>query len=74
MDNLGEKMNYKGYIGKVEYDKESHIYAGEVINTRTVITFQGKSAKESEDAFMASVDDYIEWCMVDGVKPEINNL
>ncbi|SFW61346.1 hypothetical protein [Selenomonas ruminantium] len=67
-------MNYKGYIGKAEYDKENCIYAGEVINTRTVINFQGTSVKESEDAFKASVDDYIEWCMVDGVKSEINNL
>ena len=32
-------MKYKGYIGKVEYDEEARIFAGEVINTRSVITF-----------------------------------
>ena len=41
-------MNYKGYIGKVEYDEENHIFSGEVINTRSVITFQGDSVKELE--------------------------
>ena len=63
-------MNYKGYIGKVEFDDEQHIFTGEVINTRAVITFQGTSVKELEDEFKDSVDDYIEWCKQDGVEPE----
>ncbi|NEX02836.1 Predicted nuclease of the RNAse H fold, HicB family [Pseudobutyrivibrio sp. NOR37] len=63
-------MNYKGYIGKVDFDDEQHIFTGEVINTRAVITFQGSSVKELEDEFKNSVDDYIEWCNKDGVEPE----
>jgi len=34
-------MNYKGFIGVVEYDDDARIFSGKVINTRTVITFQG---------------------------------
>jgi len=34
-------MDYKGYIGDVKYDSDAHIFHGEVINTRDVITFQG---------------------------------
>ena len=34
-------MMYKGYVGEVEYDDEYKIFSGSVINTRTVITFQG---------------------------------
>ena len=41
-------MNYKGYIGNVEYDDEAKIFAGTVINTKTVITFQGTSVEEIE--------------------------
>ncbi|PHU40420.1 toxin-antitoxin system HicB family antitoxin [Pseudobutyrivibrio ruminis] len=63
-------MNYKGYIGKVDFDDEQHIFTGEVINTRAVITFQGSSVKELEDEFKNSVDDYIDWCNKDGVEPE----
>ena len=63
-------MNYKGYIGKVEFDDEQHIFTGEVINTRAVITFQGTSVRELEDEFKDSVDDYVEWCKQDGVEPE----
>ena len=48
-------MNYKGYIGNVEYDDEAKIFAGKVINTKTVITFQGTSVDEIEKEFKASV-------------------
>ena len=63
-------MNYKGYIGKVEYDDENRIFTGEVINTRTVITFHGDSVDELEKEFHASVDDYLDWCKEDGIEPE----
>jgi predicted HicB family RNase H-like nuclease len=63
-------MNYKGYIGQVEYDDEQHIFSGSVINTRDVITFQGETVQELEKAFRDSVDDYLAWCREDGVEPE----
>ena len=63
-------MEYKGYIGKVEYDSDARIFAGSVINTRTVITFQGESVDELEKEFRASVDDYLQWCKEDGIVPE----
>lgn len=61
-------MNYKGYIGRVEYDEENYIFSGEVVNTKTVITFQGTSVKEIEGEFKASVDDYLAWCKEDGIE------
>ena len=55
-------LMYKGYIGHVEFDDEADIFYGEVINTRDVITFQGKSATEIKKAFRESVDDYLNFC------------
>lgn len=63
-------MNYKGYIGNVEYDEEAKIFSGTVINTRDIITFQGTSVKEIEKEFRNSIDDYLAWCKEDGVEPE----
>lgn len=63
-------MDYKGYIGDVKYDSDAHIFHGDVINTRDVITFQGKSVDELEKAFQDSIDDYLIWCVEDGVEPE----
>ena len=64
-------MEYKGYIGMVEYDDHAKFFHGDVINTKTVITFQGKSVDEIEQAFRDSVDDYIAWCEEEGVAPEM---
>lgn len=63
-------MEYKGYIGTVTYDDEARIFHGEVINTRDVITFQGKTVKQIEKAFRDSIDDYVEFCESEGVSPE----
>ena len=63
-------MKYKGYIGKVSYDDEAKIFHGEVVNTRDVITFQGKSVKELDKAFRDSIEDYLEYCKDLGENPE----
>jgi predicted HicB family RNase H-like nuclease len=63
-------MEYKGYIGEVTFDSDAHIFHGEIINTRDVITFQGKTVDELEAAFQESIEDYLKWCKEDGVSPE----
>ncbi len=63
-------MDYKGYIGIVEYDSEAKLFHGDVINTRDVITFQGTNVDEIEKSFQESIDDYINWCMQEGLAPE----
>ena len=63
-------IEYKGYIGVVEFDDKAKIFHGDVINTRDVITFQGTSVDEIETSFRDSINDYLEWCEKDGVNPE----
>ena len=55
-------MEYKGYVGKVEFDDDAEIFHGEVLDTRDVITFQGKSVGELRQAFRDSIDDYLAFC------------
>lgn len=63
-------MEYKGYIGHVEFDDEAGIFHGEVINLRDVITFQGETVEELRTAFRDSIEDYIEFCAERGEEPE----
>lgn len=63
-------MKYKGYYGIVQYDDDAKIFHGEVINTRTVITFQGTTVDEIEQAFRDSIDDYLDWCKERNKIPE----
>ena len=62
-------MEYKGYIGKVEFDDEAGIFHGEVINTHDVITFQGDCVADLRQAFIDFIEDYLEFCASRGEKP-----
>lgn len=64
-------MEYKGFIAVAEYDDEAQIFHGDVINTRDVITLEGESAEELEQAFRDSVDEYLDWCREDGAEPQV---
>ena len=63
-------MEYKGYIGQVEFDDNANVFHGEVINLRDVVTFQGTTVRELRKAFRDSVDDYLELCAERGESPE----
>jgi predicted HicB family RNase H-like nuclease len=63
-------MEYKGYLGRVEYDDEAGVFHGEVINLRDVITFQGETVRELRTAFQESVDDYLAFCVARNENPE----
>jgi len=63
-------MEYKGYVGRVEYDDEAGVFHGEVINTRDVITFQAATVAQLKKAFRDSVEDYLAFCTERGEEPE----
>ena len=63
-------LKYKGYSGHVEYDDEAKLFHGEVLDTRDVITFQGRSVDEIEQSFRDSIDDYLDFCRERGEEPD----
>lgn len=63
-------MKYKGYHGQVNYDEEAKFFHGEVVGLRDVITFQGTSVDELEQAFKDSIDDYLDFCKELNRSPE----
>jgi len=62
-------LKYKGYTGYVEYDDEAKLFHGEVLDTKDVITFQGRSVDEIEKAFRESIEDYLDFCAQRNEKP-----
>ncbi len=63
-------LNYKGYLGHVDFDDENEMFVGEVINTKDVITFQAETARDLKQAFIDSIEDYLEFCHIRNEKPE----
>jgi predicted HicB family RNase H-like nuclease len=63
-------MKYKGYAGHAVYDDEAKIFHGDVVGLNDIITFQGESVRELEQAFKDSINDYLDFCRERGEKPE----
>jgi predicted HicB family RNase H-like nuclease len=63
-------MEYKGYLGRVEFDSDADLFHGEIVNTRDVITFQGDSVAALRKAFHESVEDYLAFCHERGESPD----
>lgn len=63
-------MTLEGYVATIELDTEAGLFHGEVINTRDVLTFQGRTPDELKTAFADTLADYREWCLERGKTPE----
>lgn len=62
-------MKYKGYYSKIEFDEETELFRGEVINIRDAITFKGTTVEDLKKAFHDSVDKYLDLCAEKGESP-----
>jgi predicted HicB family RNase H-like nuclease len=61
-------LEYKGYIATVE--AEDGVFFGRVAGLRDVITFEGSTFAEVEQAFHESIDDYLAFCAERGEPPD----
>ncbi len=63
-------LKYKGYTGVIEFDDESNILFGRVIDLNAVITFEATSTSAVKKAFIDSVDCYLETCKEKNIEPK----
>ena len=63
-------MEYKGYVGNVEFSEEDEVFFGKVIGIRSLISYEGATAKELIKDFHDAVDDYLALCEAEGKDPE----
>lgn len=63
-------MQHEGYVATIELDEDAGLFHGEVINTRDVLTFQGRTLDELRTAFADTIADYVDWCRARGKEPE----
>ena len=63
-------IEYKGYIGIVDFDPEIELFHGTVINTQDVITFYGASVSELREEMQKSLEIYFEVCKEQGKVPD----
>ncbi|EEZ79663.1 type II toxin-antitoxin system HicB family antitoxin [uncultured Candidatus Thioglobus sp.] len=56
-------IEYKDYIGSVEYSNEDKCFFGKLEMIDDLVTFEATNVDDLESNFKRSVDDYINTCM-----------
>ncbi|WP_041619215.1 type II toxin-antitoxin system HicB family antitoxin [Stanieria cyanosphaera] len=67
MKNL---MEYKGYLGSVDYNDEDKIFYGRVEYIRSLISYEGHDVESLRNSFQEAVDDYLELVRNQNIEPE----
>ncbi|SHF75179.1 Predicted nuclease of the RNAse H fold, HicB family [Salegentibacter echinorum] len=62
-------LEYKGYIGTVEFSADDKVFFGKIQGMNDLVLFEGESVSELENSFKESVDDYLETCKELGKEP-----
>lgn len=68
---MNNTIEYKGYLGSVEFSEEDGLFYGKVMGIRSLISYEGETAKELLEDFHGAVDDYLETCAAEGRQPEV---
>lgn len=67
---MNNTMEYKNYVGSVEFSEDDGLFYGKVMGIRALISYEGTNAKELVEDFHGAVDEYLEACEAEGKDPE----
>ncbi len=67
---MNNTIEYKGYIGSVEFSENDGVFFGKVLGIRSLISYEGTNANELIEDFHGAVDDYLAECEESGKSPE----
>ena len=62
-------LEYKGYLGSVEYSPEDHCLYGKIQFIRDLVNYEAYNVSDLEKEFKISVDQYLDECKKMGKLP-----
>ena len=68
---MNNTIQYKGYVGSVDFSEDDSIFYGKVLGIRSLISYEGENVKEFIDDFYQAVDDYLAFCHSENIQPEL---
>lgn len=68
---MNTMLQHRGYYGSIEASPEDNCLFGKLQFIRALVTYEGETLAELNQAFCEAVDDYIETCASLGQTPEI---
>lgn len=67
---MNNTIEYKGYVGSVEFSETDKLFFGKVQGIRALLSYEGSDANALISDFHGVIDDYLELCAVEGKEPE----
>ena len=67
---MKDLIHYKNYYGSVHFDEDELVFNGKIQFIRALISYEATDAKGLKKAFAEAVDDYLDMCEKQGIKPE----
>lgn len=67
---MKDTLTYKGFIGSVHYNSNDRVFFGKIEGINDLVTFEGTSVDELENAFKFMVDEHIKDCEEEGIPVE----
>jgi predicted HicB family RNase H-like nuclease len=68
---MSDTMEYKGYVGSVQYSSEDDVFHGKLENIRDLVTYEGTDITSVKSAFFEAVDDYLSECKKRKKEPDV---
>lgn len=59
---MEDYLKYKNYLGSVEFSATDGVLHGKIIGINDLVTYEGDSVSDLQEAFIDSVDDYLQTC------------
>jgi len=67
---MANTIEYKGYIGSIEYSSEDKCFFGKLEMIEDLVTFEADNAHDLENNFHTAVDEYLQTCLKLGREPQ----
>lgn len=67
---MSNTLEYKGYIGSVEFSAEDEVFHGRLEGIRDLVTYEATDVGGLKRAFHAAVNDYLATCEKKHKRPE----
>jgi predicted HicB family RNase H-like nuclease len=67
---VNDSLTYKGFIGSVHFSTDDRVFFGKIEGINDLVTFEGTTVDELENAFKSMVEEHINDCKAEGKSAE----
>lgn len=71
---MNNTLEYKGYVGCVEFSEQDRIFYGKVKGIHSLISYEGTTINDLTKDFHEAIDSYLALCESEGIEPETPSL